>query len=188
MYFICVYLLTFLSFTVSNFTDTTVNRFNEWLKNHQFKILNDNHLLHVFKNWISNDNFIINSNILNLPYKLGHNFYSGYSFDEFREIMNFDNNKNILRTKNYNTTLQLNQIDIPISIDWRGKGVVNDIKDQGQCGSCWAFSTIQSLESASAIKYGKFQIYWCDTIFIIILRRRSKIRSKSFDRKQISSK
>lgn len=83
MYFICVYLLTFLSFTVSNFTDTTVNRFNEWLKNHQFKILNDNHLLHVFKNWISNDDFIINSNVLNRSYKLGHNFYSGYSFAEF---------------------------------------------------------------------------------------------------------
>lgn len=170
MYFICVYLLTFLSFTVSNFTDTTVNRFNEWLKNHQFKILNDNHLLHVFKNWISNDDFIINSNILNLPYKLGHNFYSGYSFAEFRAIMNFENNKNILISKDYNTTLYLNQYNIPSSIDWREKGVVNDIKDQGQCGSCWAFSTIQSLESASAIKYGKLyslseqQLVDCDNL------------------------
>ena len=170
MYFICVYLLTLLSLTTSNFTDTTVDKFNDWLKTHKFKILNDNHLLHVFENWILNDDFIINSNALNLSYKLGHNYYSGYSFDEFREIMNFENNKNILRTKTYNISLQLNQTNIPSSIDWRVKGVVNDVKDQGQCGSCWAFSTIQSVESAVAIKYGELyslseqQLVDCDNL------------------------
>jgi cathepsin L len=41
------------------------------------------------------------------------------------------------------------------SIDWRKKGCVNAIKDQGQCGSCWAFSTIQSAEGVYAAKSGK---------------------------------
>ena len=43
----------------------------------------------------------------------------------------------------------------PGSIDWREKGVVNAIKDQGQCGSCWAFGAIQSCESAYAIQTGE---------------------------------
>ena len=40
------------------------------------------------------------------------------------------------------------------SLDWRDKGVVNEIKDQGQCQSNYAFSLIQSIESRDAITTG----------------------------------
>jgi len=44
---------------------------------------------------------------------------------------------------------------LPTELDWRTKNVLNKPKDQQQCGSCWAFSTVGTLESRWAIKTGK---------------------------------
>ena len=63
--------------------------------------------------------------------------------------------KNFQPSKHANVTQRFLRASIPASVDWRTQGVVNPIKNQGNCGSCSAFSALCSLESAIAIKTGQ---------------------------------
>jgi len=43
---------------------------------------------------------------------------------------------------------------IPDSLDWRERGVISSVKNQGSCGSCWTFGTTELIESYMAIYHG----------------------------------
>merc|ERR1712110_686745 len=49
--------------------------------------------------------------------------------------------------------------NLKASVDWRTKGIVNPVKNQQQCGSCWAFSAVAAMEGAYAQKNGQLKSF-----------------------------
>jgi len=89
-------------------------------------------------------------------YTLGMNEYGDMLHHEFISVMN-GFKKDYNQTRRYTGSYMLTgfNVELPKSVDWRTKGAVTPIKNQGACGSCWSFSTTGSLEGAHFLKTGK---------------------------------
>ena len=96
------------------------------------------------------DEFIRANNESNSTHVAGHNQFSDWTFAEYKAILGYrrgekDSKKNIKIFEETNAD----------EVNWVTKGAVTPVKDQGQCGSCWAFSTTGSLEGAHQVKTGE---------------------------------
>jgi len=89
-------------------------------------------------------------------FQLGMNRFGDMTNQEFRQLMNGygglrDQSDS---TGRGSTFLVPHNVLIPKEIDWRQKGYVTHVKDQKDCGSCWAFSAVGAMEGQQFRKSG----------------------------------
>jgi len=85
-------------------------------------------------------------------WKMGVNQFADLSQAEFKAYLGLKpRNNSYLRSQNEEVLAEALTDDI----DWVAKGAVTPVKDQAQCGSCWAFSTTGSMEGAVQIETGR---------------------------------
>ncbi|KAG7582542.1 Cathepsin propeptide inhibitor domain (I29) [Arabidopsis suecica] len=111
------------------------------------------------------------NSVPNQTFEVGLTRFADLTNDEFRAIY--------LRSKMERTRVPVKGErylykvgdSLPDEIDWRAKGAVNPVKDQGNCGSCWAFSAIGAVEGINQIKTGELislseqELVDCDTSY-----------------------
>ncbi|XP_031125274.1 vignain-like [Ipomoea triloba] len=108
----------------------------------------------VFK---ANVRYIHKVNKMDRPYKLKLNSFGDMTNFEFRSAYSSKiKHHRMFRGPRAVTGFMYEKAEnLPTSIDWRTNGAVTPIKNQGKCGSCWAFSTVVGVEGINMIKTGQ---------------------------------
>jgi cathepsin L len=87
-------------------------------------------------------------------YKLGVNQFADLELKEFISLMTGYRNMTKTRPGAATYLSPMIPFTLPDTVDWRKQGYVTPVKNQGSCGSCWAFSTTGSLEGQHFRKTG----------------------------------
>lgn len=137
-------------------------KFYDWLSVHKVAVKSGEHFVHMLQAFSTNDDLIETTNAQNLPYQLGHNAFSHMTSDEFDAYYRLGQYAMPMNHTSLAANIHAPPSDLSslaVSIDWTSKGAVTAVKDQGNCGSCWSFSTTGALEGAYFIKFANLQSF-----------------------------
>jgi C1A family cysteine protease len=103
---------------------------------------------HRLANFAQKHSVIRAHNAENVDYKLGHNKMSDWTEEEYKSVLTYKPNM-------VETTAAFEASPLGYSpVDWRQSSCLSPVQDQGQCGSCWAFSSVASMENKYCAQNG----------------------------------
>eukprot|EP01120_Amphizonella_sp_Union-15-10_P001512 TRINITY_DN1163_c0_g2_i4.p1 TRINITY_DN1163_c0_g2~~TRINITY_DN1163_c0_g2_i4.p1 ORF type:complete len:316 (+),score=63.05 TRINITY_DN1163_c0_g2_i4:81-1028(+) len=125
--------------------------FASWMKTYN-KVYSSDEFQYRFTVWKNNMDFITNHNSdVNKTFFVAMNKFGDLTSKEFGRIYNGYLPRDIPEPTNVKS---FNTIGLPTTVDWRNEGAVTPIKNQGQCGSCWTFSSTGGIEGQWKIHKG----------------------------------
>jgi cathepsin F len=156
----------FVLFALSTFTlfslhrDEITNLFGKYLQTHNKMYASTEDFqerYHIFEHNLIE--MIKNSELTEVPENLSP--FMDMTPEEFSKQKLGLKLTNLKQIRNISTPLKMKNLqgEVPTSWDWRDHNAVSAVKDQGSCGSCWAFSAVANIEGQNAIKNGKLSTF-----------------------------
>jgi len=162
-------LLAFLNLTTATFkADTLAPMWSAWKVQHKKTYTAAQEAMR-FGIFVENFNKIHRLNAESTGVQYAVNKFADLTGTEFKQVYASGAFPDKYRQEISTRPSLRRNIQLPDSVDWRNKGAVTPVKDQGQCGSCWAFVATGVVEGLNFIKTGELlsfseqQIVDCET-------------------------